>query len=134
MNSSELEDLKEEVESEVQSEAGRRRHPFRNLLLLDVITDPDSRPAFLWALGALLVGMFVYHWLEGWSFLDAFYFCVITLATVGYGDLTPTTPQAKIFTVIYVLNGIAIILALFDRIRLVRSARAQRNRQNSKRT
>jgi hypothetical protein len=62
----------------------------------------------------------VYHWLEGWSFLDAFYFCVISLATVGYGDLTPTTPVAKLFTVVYVINGIVILLAVFDRIRAVR--------------
>ena len=37
----------------------------------------------------LLAGVLVYHWLEGWSYLDALYFCVVSLATVGYGDLTP---------------------------------------------
>lgn len=99
----------------------RARHPIRKLLLLDVLQDRDSRPAFLWAIGALLIGTLVYHWLEGWSYLDALYFCVISLATVGYGDLAPTTPLAKIFTIIYVINGIVILLALFDRIRAVRS-------------
>ena len=68
-----------------------------------------------------LVGTFAFHWLEGWSYLDALYFCVISLATVGYGDLTPTTPEAKILTIIYVINGITILLALFDRIRAVRN-------------
>jgi voltage-gated potassium channel len=94
--------------------------PIRSLLLLDVLRDRASWPTFAWAASALLVGTFAYHWLEGWSYLDAFYFCVISLATVGYGDLTPTTPVAKLFTVFYVVNGIVILLALFDRIRAVR--------------
>ena len=74
----------------------------------------------LWALATLLLGVFVYHHLEGWSYLDALYFCVISLATIGYGDLTPTTDIAKLFTIFYVINGIVILLALFDRIRVVR--------------
>ena len=65
----------------------------------------------------LLGGVLVYHWLEGWSYLDALYFCVVSLATVGYGDLTPTTPFARLFTIVYLINGIGILLALFDRLR-----------------
>ena len=95
----------------------------RRLFLLDVLRDPASRPIFYYAAVFLVFGMFVYHWLEGWSYLDALYFCVITLATVGYGDLHPTTPLSKAFTMIYVINGIVILLALFDRIRMVRVQR-----------
>ena len=84
--------------------------------------DKGSRLVFYWTVVVLVIGTFVYHWLEGWSYLDAFYFCVISLATIGYGDLVPTTPEAKIFTIIYVINGIAILLALFDRVRVVRTS------------
>ena len=69
----------------------------------------------------LLSGTVAYSLLEGWSLLDSLYFSVISLATVGYGDLAPTTPLSKVFTVFYVLNGIAILLSLFDRIRAVRA-------------
>jgi hypothetical protein len=99
----------------------REYRPIQRLLLIDVLRDPGSRPFLLWAGGMLLIGVVVYRWLEGWSVIDALYFCVITLATIGYGDLTPTTPEAKLFTVFYVINGIGILLSLFDRIRVVRA-------------
>jgi hypothetical protein len=110
----------EEPVEEVTQQA-RTHHPVRTLLLLDVIQDRQSRPTFIWAATTLLFGTVVYHWLEGWSYLDALYFSIISLATIGYGDLTPTTPEAKIFTILYVINGIVILLAFFDRVRIVRS-------------
>lgn len=101
-----------------------KRHPLRRLFLRDVIGDRNSRPELIWAGTTLLFGTLVYHWLEGWSYLDALYFCVISLATIGYGDITPTTPLAKGFTIVYVINGIGVLLALFDRIREVRTQQA----------
>ncbi len=100
--------------------ARRRLHPVQVLFLWDVLKDRDSRPTFYWAAATLLLGMIVYHWLEGWTYLNALYFSVITLATIGYGDLTPTTPISRVFTMFYAINGIVILLALFDRIRAVR--------------
>jgi voltage-gated potassium channel len=106
--------------------------PIRSLFLLDVIADKDSRNVFIWAASALLVGTIAYHFLEGWSLLDSLYFSVITLATVGYGDLTPTTPVSKLFTIVYVINGLSILLALFDRIRAVRMQKLEAMRQRKK--
>uniref|UniRef100_A0A2N9F0B2 Potassium channel domain-containing protein n=1 Tax=Fagus sylvatica TaxID=28930 RepID=A0A2N9F0B2_FAGSY len=40
--------------------------------------------------------------------LDAIYFCVVTMTTVGYGDLVPNTMLAKILASIYVFTGMAI--------------------------
>ena len=66
--------------------------------------------AFL-ALSVLGVGVVLYHHLEKWSWIDSLYFSVITLATVGYGDLVPKTDAGKLFTVFYVAIGIGIFAA-----------------------
>jgi voltage-gated potassium channel len=57
----------------------------------------------------LLAGMFIFRALEGWSYLDALYFSLITLTTIGYGDFSPVTPLGKVTTMIYVLLGLGII-------------------------
>ena len=58
----------------------------------------------------ILIGAFAYHYLEGWTYLDSFYFSVVTLTTIGYGDLAPKTDGGKIFTIIYIVLGIGVIL------------------------
>ena len=50
---------------------------------------------------------------EGWSVVDSVYFCSMSLATVGYGDIVPDTDVGKIFTVVYVLAGIGILVSFF---------------------
>ena len=69
---------------------------------------------------ALTLGAGLYHWLEGWSWLDSVYFVVITSTTIGYGDLHPTTPATKMITIFYGINGVVLILMLFDVIRKLR--------------
>ena len=111
-----------------ESEPKKSRHSFLyRTLFLDVLFDRRTRPMIIYVVLMIVLGAAIYHWLEGWSYLDALYFSVISLATIGYGDLTPTTPEAKIFTILYVINGIAILLALFDRVRVVRSQQQGRS-------
>lgn len=42
------------------------------------------------------------------NFIDAVYFTVITMSTVGYGDITPHTADARIFTVSLIVLGLAV--------------------------
>lgn len=57
----------------------------------------------------LATGTVVYHLVEKFSWLNAYYFSVITLSTVGYGDLTPHTDFGKLFTTFYIFIGVGII-------------------------
>ena len=57
------------------------------------------------------VGGIVYDELEGWPLLDTAYFLTVTITTVGYGDICPTTPEGKLFTVFYALVGIVFVFA-----------------------
>lgn len=48
----------------------------------------------------LMSGTVFYHYAERWSLLDCLYFCVMTISTVGYGDLVPTGDFSKTFTIL----------------------------------
>ncbi len=62
-----------------------------------------------WAAGLLLLtGTLVYSWLEGWSLLDSLYATVITMTTVGYGDLSPQTSYGRLFAIFFTLIAIGI--------------------------
>jgi voltage-gated potassium channel len=59
-------------------------------------------------------GAAFYHSVEHLNWLDSFYFCTITLTTIGYGDIVPKTNAGKLFTILYVLIGIGIIAFLVN--------------------
>ncbi len=49
---------------------------------------------------------------EGFSPLDAFYFLIVTIATVGYGDLHPVTSLGKVTVIIIILCGVGVFVGL----------------------
>ncbi len=77
---------------------------------------PDFRALAAITAAILALGTLFYHQVEGWSWLDSVYFCVVTLGTVGYGDFVPKTPPGKIFTIFYILIGIGLLVAFFSQL------------------
>lgn len=75
--------------------------------------DPEFRILLLTVASTLAAGTRVYARFEGWSVLDSLSSSVITLTTVGYGDLSPNRPVTKSFTIVFVLVGI-ILLGLIN--------------------
>jgi len=80
------------------------------------LDDDAFRATLVLLVGLLLAGTLVYSFLEGWSLVDALYFSVVTLATVGYGDLHPTTDVSKLFTIMYMLTGIGVLVVFAGRV------------------
>jgi len=59
-------------------------------------------------------GALFYRQVEGWNLLDSFYFSVITLTAVGYGDFSPSATADKIFTIFYIFVGVGLILGFLN--------------------
>ena len=58
-------------------------------------------------LGFLMTGgIIAFMHVENLSFADALYFSVVTVTTVGYGDIHPTTPVGKILATVLILSGV----------------------------
>ncbi len=80
------------------------------------LEDEEFRALLALAVLLLLLGTLFYHRHEGWTLLDSAFFSLITLTTVGYGDLVPTTPLSKIFTMVYLVLGISILVGFLNKI------------------
>lgn len=65
--------------------------------------------AILLLVSLLFIGVFGYRTIAGYNWVDSLYMTVITIATVGYGEVTPLDDGAKLFTVFLILTSVAII-------------------------
>ena len=57
----------------------------------------------------LLIGTAGYIVIEGWEILDAIYMTVITITTVGYGEVRAVSPTGRVFTIALICMGMGII-------------------------
>jgi len=102
-----------------------KRHPviplylaFRGLAraIVAVWRDPETKALPLVAGALVLTGTIFYWRFEDWTIIQALYFSVVTLTTVGFGDFTPTSAGTQIFTIIYILTGLGVLVALLSSV------------------
>jgi voltage-gated potassium channel len=58
----------------------------------------------------LIAGTLGYCLIEQWSLLDSLYMTVITLATVGYGEIHPLSITGRVFTIFLIMGGMGVLL------------------------
>lgn len=91
----------------------------------------DTIYSFFIIIFLLVVGSVFFYFTEDWTFDVAFYYCVVTLSTVGYGDVVPTTTLTKSITIVYILVGCGFLAKTLSNI--VRYPLVLRNYKNEMR-
>ena len=57
----------------------------------------------------LFGGTAVFMYLEGWNFIDSLYVSMITLLTIGYGDMSPETDYGRFFCLFWLVFGFTYV-------------------------
>ncbi len=61
------------------------------------------------AAGVVVSGTLGFMWIESWDLGDAFYMTIITVSTVGYGEVQPLSPAGRLFAVFLIGGGVATL-------------------------
>ncbi|XP_070597953.1 potassium channel subfamily K member 3 isoform X1 [Erythrolamprus reginae] len=77
---------------------------------------------FFSCISTLCIGAAAFSYYENWTFFQAYYYCFITLTTIGFGDYVAlqkehalqTKPQYVAFSFIYILTGLTVIGAFLN--------------------
>lgn len=65
--------------------------------------------------GIFLMGTLWYWLVEDWTLLDAAYMTIITLSSVGFGEVNPLNERSRLFTMIIILTGLIAIGYIVNR-------------------
>jgi voltage-gated potassium channel len=75
---------------------------------------PENQRRILIAVAAVVIalasGTTGFSLIEGWSLLDSLYVAAQTVTTVGYGDLSPSTRNGRIFSTIFMVVAVGVVL------------------------
>ncbi len=79
--------------------------------LYDVFSDARVRGLLAFTFSIIGFATVVFWLLEDWTLLDAAFFAVVTISTVGYGEIVPATVAGRIFCMVYILTGLGVFVA-----------------------
>ena len=65
--------------------------------------------AFMLLTFILIIGVVGFKIMSGYSWLDSLYMTVITITTVGFGEVSPLDEEAKIFTIFLILTSFVVV-------------------------
>lgn len=81
-----------------------------------------AKACSLLVIGWLLLGMFYFAKSEGWTNVEAMYFSIVTLTTIGFGDYVPSSPSGDDFHFIFCVVGLGLVATLLSSISALASA------------
>ncbi|MCB0324407.1 MAG: potassium channel protein [Bdellovibrionales bacterium] len=83
----------------------RLRQRFESNFLIRPRTHPLITAASL-VFGVIFIGTIGFRYIEDYSWIDAFYMCVISVSTVGFGEVEPLSPVGRLFTSGLIIAGV----------------------------
>eukprot|EP00798_Chlamydomonas_sp_ICE-L_P018918 gene18918-25479_t len=73
-----------------------------------------QKVAAIFVISYLALSVLAFHFLEDWDILTCIYFAIITITTVGYGDVAPKTDTGEIFGCFYALLGLGLVVGFLS--------------------
>jgi voltage-gated potassium channel len=83
-------------------------------------------------ISVMVLGTLIFAQLEHIPVFDAFYFSVVTVATVGYGDIHPTTGWGKVLAIALIITGVGTFLEVIAGITQVMLRRRDKELRQEK--
>jgi voltage-gated potassium channel len=77
---------------------------------------PKAVTALIMLIVVLSFGTSGYMFLEHSSFMDSLYMTMITISTIGYGEIFPLSTKGRIFTMVLILVGVGFVMFMFSKI------------------
>jgi len=77
---------------------------------------PGLRLGLVLLAGSTVLGTLGFVWIEGWNVSDALYMTIITISTVGYGEIHPLSPAGRVFASVLIVGGIGTAIYTFTKI------------------
>uniref|UniRef100_A0A183BWP4 Ion_trans_2 domain-containing protein n=1 Tax=Globodera pallida TaxID=36090 RepID=A0A183BWP4_GLOPA len=117
-----LEEFGDDDDDAAEAEAERRAREQLQRLKIKSVDDWDEQEntevpvllVFAILLLYIAAGGVLFAIMESWTYMDAFYYCFVSLTTIGFGDLVPDRHEYIVLMLIYLGVGLAVTTMCID--------------------